>query len=242
MSTHIVNIKANTSHVVHLEKQSKINITNDKIKSSTTQHHFYQKKKQSKSSHSSFNTKVPIVMIPKKTSASAPNTPQQQRRTVLPVKARRVERRKEIVSIKLELSAISSESDDSISSSFSSSLSNSRRKKNNGLVVPIVQNNKRNEQQQQQLRRRSSSSVDIRSTVYAGPTFNNSPAPNTLPIPAFSPPSTIGTNISSIELERQKLSRHSKDLMKILSPQPLKNDFDLDLSEIQRGLRSMLKI
>lgn len=87
--------------------------------------------------------------------------------------------------------------------------------------------------------RRRSSSVDIRSSVYAGPTFNNSPAPNTLPIPAFSPPST---NIGSIELERQKLSRHSKDLMKILSPQPLKNDFDLDLSEIQRGLRSMLKI
>ncbi|GAA5813899.1 hypothetical protein MFLAVUS_007387 [Mucor flavus] len=237
MSTKLVNVKAKNTHVVHLEKPtSVVKITNDKVKN---QYHTNQKKKQQQQIKT---TKVPIV-IPKKTSASAPNTPQLQRRTVLPVKARRVERRKEIASMKIELSAASSESDDSStcasSSSSSSSSTSLKKKKNNNkqrqseqtIVVPVAQK-KRNEQ-----RRRSNSVIDIRSSVYAGPTFNNSPAPSALPMPAFSP-----TLVSIELLEREKLSRHSKDLMNILSPQPLKNDFDMDLSEIQRGLRSMLKI
>ncbi|KAG2229173.1 hypothetical protein INT48_001493 [Thamnidium elegans] len=102
---------------------------------------------------------------------------------------------------------------------------NKQRQSDQAIVVPVVH------------KKRSSSVIDIRSSVYAGPTFNNSPAPSALPMPAFSP-----TLVSIELLEREKLSRHSKDLMNILSPQPLKNDFDMDLSEIQRGLRSMLKI
>ena len=84
--------------------------------------------------------------------------------------------------------------------------------------------------------RRSSAIVDIRGTVYAGPTFSNAPLPSTLPIPAFSPP------MISMELKKQNdLSRHSKDLMNILASRPT-HHFEMDLSEIQRGLRSMLKI
>ncbi|GAA5805240.1 hypothetical protein HPULCUR_010754 [Helicostylum pulchrum] len=229
MSTKLVNVKAKNTHVVHLEKPtSVVKITNDKVK----QHHNSQKKKQQQ--QQTKTTKVPIA-IPKKTSASAPNTPHLQRRTVLPVKARRVERRKEIVSMKIELSAASSESDDSSTcASSSSSVTSLKKKKNNNkqrqsdqaIVVPVVH------------KKRSSSAIDIKSNVYAGPTFNNSPAPSALPMPAFSPPTLVSIEL----LEREKLSRHSKDLMNILSPQPLKNDFDMDLSEIQRGLRSMLKI
>lgn len=137
MSTKLVNVKAKSTHVVHLEKPtSVVKITNDKVKN---QYHTNQKKKQQQIK----TTKVPIV-IPKKTSASAPNTPQLQRRTVLPVKARRVERRKEIVSMKIELSAASSESDDSstcASSSSSTSLKkkNKQRQSEQPIVVPVAQ-------------------------------------------------------------------------------------------------------
>lgn len=55
--------------------------------------------------------------------------------------------------------------------------------------------------------------------VYAGPTFNNAPAPSALPIPAFS---ARGSPIQ----------------------QPLYHypSYETSINEIQRGLRSMLKI
>lgn len=99
---------------------------------------------------------------------------------------------------------------------------------------------------QQRTRRRSSSAVDIRGTVYAGPTFNNAPLPSALPIPAFSP-----AIVSMDVIKQQQLQRHSQHLMNILSPlqhqqvsasATTTSHFERDLSEIQRGLRSMLKI
>lgn len=111
--------------------------------------------------------------------------------------------------------------------------------------VPIFPSQKR---EQQRNRRRSSSVIDIRkSHVYAGPTFNNAPAPSALPIPAFSPTllsvDLITSTTTTITADGEDdLQRHSKDLMNLLSPKPHHREFDSDLSEIQRGLRSMLKI
>ena len=95
---------------------------------------------------------------------------------------------------------------------------------------------------EQRNRRRSSSAIDIRkSHVYAGPTFNNAPAASALPIPAFSP-TLISVNLINTTDGKDDLQRHSKDIMNLLSPKPHHREFDSDLSEIQRGLRSMLKI
>ncbi|KAI8974065.1 hypothetical protein BDB01DRAFT_807390 [Pilobolus umbonatus] len=99
---------------------------------------------------------------------SAPNTPQ-QRRTILPVKARRVDLRKETLTMTEEAEIDSDDSSDMKSG------------------YPYRQS----------------------TTVYAGPTFNNAPAPSALPIPAFIPADNL---------------------------------LSLELSEIQRSLRSMLKI
>jgi hypothetical protein len=106
-------------------------------------------------------------------------------------------------------------------------------------------NSKQNDSQVRN-RRRSSSVIETRSVVYAGPTFNNAPAPSALPLPSFSP------SLVSVELaDDNTLERHSKDLMNILSPAKSSStrvqyqhyrEFDKDLSEIQKGLRSMLKI
>lgn len=96
----------------------------------------------------------------------------------------------------------------------------------------------------------------MRGTVYAGPTFNNAPLPSALPIPAFSPtPIPATTPVSVDVIKQQQLKRHSQNLMNILSsPQyhhqqqqvtvtsTTTSHFERDLSEIQRGLRSMLKI
>lgn len=105
---------------------------------------------------------------------------------------------------------------------------------------------KKKREQQQRNRRRSSSVIDIRRNhvVYAGPTFNNAPAPSALPIPAFSPTFlSVDLITTTTTLDgRDDLQRHSKDLMNLLSPKPYHRDFDSDLSEIQRGLRSMLRI
>ncbi|KAI8048169.1 uncharacterized protein B0P05DRAFT_564760 [Gilbertella persicaria] len=184
----------------------------------------------------------------KKVSASAPTTPQ-QRRTVLPVKQRRVERRKEIKSmteailhLDLPSSSSSSESDDSLDT-LQQKRPNIKKKKSQGnkkhhsaspspvlvhtlsTLITKKESNSRN-------RRRSTSAVDSRSsaTVYAGPTFNNAPAPSALPLPAFS----YSTNTH--------LQQHSRDLMNLLSHSHQERSFEQDLSQIQRDLRSMLKI
>lgn len=72
-------------------------------------------------------------------------------------------------------------------------------------------------------RHRSSSAID--QFMYAGPVFNNSPAPSTLPIPSFSP------TYVSIEVNQP---------IHVSSPPPF--SLEADLSEIQRKLRSLLKL
>ncbi|KAI8882584.1 hypothetical protein K501DRAFT_333932 [Backusella circina FSU 941] len=205
------------------------------------QQHQQQQQKQKQATAQNHNKRV---------SASAPNTPQ-QRRTVLPVKARRVERRKEIVSItealKVELEA-SAESDDS-----DGAVSSSTRPHSHHFTT-----SKDNHSPKIRFRRRSSSAVQLRSTTYAGPTFNNSPAPSALPIPSFSPATTptlisatpSSSSSSSIGSHEVSLEQQSKDLLHLLSCPPQKEEVvlardletDYTLSEIQRGLRSMLRI
>ncbi|KAK4518236.1 uncharacterized protein ATC70_001588 [Mucor velutinosus] len=238
------------------------------------QQHQQEQKPQQKSRKSASNVNNNNVV--KKACVSAPTTPQ-QRRTVLPAKARRVERRKEIVSmteaIKVELDTPSStESDDSSSSSTSHSSpggggggkkagkknhghSNKQQKKvmptiiNATTSTTIISAESTKKREQQRNRRRSSSAIDVRkSHVYAGPTFNNAPAPSALPMPAFSPTLlsvdliTSTTTTLTAANGKDDLQRHSQDLMNLLSPKPHHREFDSDLSEIQRGLRSMLKI
>lgn len=113
------------------------------------------------------------------------------------------------------------------------------------VVINQYNNDSKFNDHQVRNRRRSSSVAETRKNVYAGPTFNNAPAPSALPLPAFSPA------FLSIELVDDTLEKHSKDLMNILSPEKSSSatvqyqhyrEFDEDLSEIQKGLRSMLKI
>ncbi|GAN10951.1 hypothetical protein MAM1_0436c10501 [Mucor ambiguus] len=221
-----------------------------------------QQQKSSKSASTANNNNAV-----KKACVSAPTTPQ-QRRPVLPAKARRVERRKEIVSmteaIKVELDTPSStESDDS-----SSSISHSSPGAGGGGKKAVKKNRGHTNKQQKKAiptiisattsttiisvestKKRSSSVIDVRkSHVYAGPTFNNAPAPSALPMPAFSPTLlsvdliTSTTTTFTAANGEDDLQRHSQDLMNLLSPKPHHCEFDSDLSEIQRGLRSMLKI
>ncbi|KAI8640128.1 hypothetical protein BD408DRAFT_434565 [Parasitella parasitica] len=238
---------------------SKNNVTSIKVSKSNKKPHQnkqQQEEEPKQKSSKAVNVNSNVVCV------SAPTTPQ-QRRTVLPVKARRVERRKEIVSMTEALKAdldtpSSTESDDSTSSS----LDKTQTKKNNGQS--IKQHNKKSiptiinattsttilfaesakkREHQQRNRRRSSSVIDVRNShVYAGPTFNNAPAPSALPIPAFSPTLLSVDIITTTAGGNDDLKRHSKDLMNLLSPKPHHREFDSDLSEIQRGLRSMLKI
>lgn len=62
--------------------------------------------------------------------------------------------------------------------------------------------------------------------VYAGPTFNNAPAPSSLPLPpvfnARGSPTMLPNHVMNTAFEMEQTN--------------------LALSEIQRGLRSMLKI
>jgi hypothetical protein len=82
--------------------------------------------------------------------------------------------------------------------------------------------------------------------VYAGPTFNNAPAPSALPIPAFN---ARGSPINYPQpLYQNPYQQQSIDLMNLINaPQKVVTAYELErtnlaLSEIQRGLRSMLKI
>ncbi|KAG2236212.1 hypothetical protein INT48_003831 [Thamnidium elegans] len=109
------------------------------------------------------------------------------------------------------------------------------------------------EQQQQQqhyqprnhYKYKSSQFVD---QVYAGPTFNNAPAPSALPIPAFNARgSPINYPQPLYHSVNPSLQQQSLDLMNLITPQKVITAYELEktnlaLSEIQRGLRSMLKI
>ncbi|KAG0175296.1 hypothetical protein DFQ28_001825 [Apophysomyces sp. BC1034] len=264
----------------------------------------------------------PKSLPPKKPSSSVPSTPQ-QRRTVLPVKVRRAERRRDIelttdalqnsqVDLELSVSPPSSstsstESDDSDATAKKAVQSKRQKNKRNtqsqlsqkqqvpaASAFPPLQQKKRHDTGR--TRRRSSSAIDLRSQVYAGPTFNNAPAPSALPIPAFHAGATSSTLLPvepfpymrqrtvslNLHLEQQpqqqpprhdyhedifviedyhpshepSLQQQSTELMNLLTPArhyrrqqvPTKlvtsHDLDTDktLSEIQRGLRSMLKI
>ncbi|KAG2213907.1 hypothetical protein INT47_001176 [Mucor saturninus] len=82
--------------------------------------------------------------------------------------------------------------------------------------------------------------------VYAGPTFNNAPAPSALPIPAFN---ARGSPINYPQplYSTHSFQQQSMDLMNLIAPQKVITAYELEktnlaLSEIQRGLRSMLKI
>lgn len=81
--------------------------------------------------------------------------------------------------------------------------------------------------------------------VYAGPTFNNAPAPSALPIPAFN---ARGSPINYQATLYHPFQQQSMDLMNLINaPQKVVTAAELEqtnlaLSEIQRGLRSMLKI
>ncbi|KAL0086675.1 hypothetical protein F4703DRAFT_1848123 [Phycomyces blakesleeanus] len=273
-------------------------------------------------------------------SASAPATPQ-QRRTVMPVKVRRMERRKDIVSMtdalqSAQVDLLSSSPPTSSAESEDSDAQNKRKSHNNNNNNKRQNANQHRRSPQQppapsafpplqkkstglRSRRRSSSAVDVRSQVYAGPTFSNAPAPSALPIPAFTSPEparhrTVSLNLNlqpSVALpsyssvvvreededdeenyyhphqqqqnhhhhhqqqqqqqQQQHHSQHSQhsifsmdplphlqqqsiELMNLLTPTLPRNafparlrtshDFNTDqmLSEIQRGLRSMLKI
>jgi hypothetical protein len=106
---------------------------------------------------------------------------------------------------------------------------------------PIRRNKRNNYYQQQQ-----SSYVD---QVYAGPTFNNAPAPSALPIPAFNARgSPINYPQPLYQSVNPSLQQQSMDLMNLITPQKVVTaayeleKTNLALSEIQRGLRSMLKI
>ncbi|KAI9315225.1 hypothetical protein BX666DRAFT_369503 [Dichotomocladium elegans] len=100
-------------------------------------------------------------------------------------------------------------------------------------------------QQQQQLR---SSMASPMQQVYCGPCFSNAPPPSTLPIPAFH-------HQQHHHVHMDPLKQQSKQLLNLLQPAPTSNfaptpavikaahhPLDTDLSEIQRGLWSMLKI
>ncbi|KAL7316149.1 hypothetical protein PS15m_005284 [Mucor circinelloides] len=107
---------------------------------------------------------------------------------------------------------------------------------------PVRRNKRSNHYQQQQ----QSSYVD---QVYAGPTFNNAPAPSALPIPAFNARgSPINYPQPLYHSVNPSLQQQSMDLMNLITPQKVVNTAyelektNLALSEIQRGLRSMLKI
>ncbi|KAF1796979.1 hypothetical protein V8B55DRAFT_1055668 [Mucor lusitanicus] len=107
---------------------------------------------------------------------------------------------------------------------------------------PVRRNKRSNYYQQQQ----QSSYVD---QVYAGPTFNNAPAPSALPIPAFNARgSPINYPQPLYHSVNPSLQQQSMDLMNLITPQKVVNTAyelektNLALSEIQRGLRSMLKI
>lgn len=84
--------------------------------------------------------------------------------------------------------------------------------------------------------------------VYAGPTFNNAPAPSALPIPAFNARgSPINYPQPLYHSVNPSLQQQSLDLMNLITPQKVITAYELEktnlaLSEIQRGLRSMLKI
>lgn len=85
--------------------------------------------------------------------------------------------------------------------------------------------------------------------VYAGPTFNNAPAPSALPIPAFNARgSPINYPQPLYHSVNPSLQQQSMDLMNLITPQKVVHPAyelektNLALSEIQRGLRSMLKI
>lgn len=123
--------------------------------------------------------------------------------------------------------------EDSSSSSSSSSSEDDK---------PVRRNKRSNYYQQQQ----QSSYVD---QVYAGPTFNNAPAPSALPIPAFNARgSPINYPQPLYHSVNPSLQQQSMDLMNLITPQKVVNTAyelektNLALSEIQRGLRSMLKI
>ncbi|KAI8351755.1 hypothetical protein EDC96DRAFT_518301 [Choanephora cucurbitarum] len=272
---HHKNAGASISNMVVLNKQDPIVSKSyskqlNKFNKKPTEH---GKEKSNKKNHASPPQKK---SMPKKPSASAPTTPQ-QRRTVLPVKQRRAERRKEVKSmtdaaLSLELEISSTESDDSCSDmqqkkplshvqnengSLDKKKNHKKKKQQVSLLPPAVNTTvsvsttllKKREPQRN--RRRSSSAVDFRNsaTVYAGPTFNNAPIPSALPLPVFSP------NNSQVSVVMD-LEQHSKDLLSLLShPQPQRTQhihphyhphyqrsFEQDLSEIQRDLRSMLKI
>ncbi|KAI9022315.1 hypothetical protein CLU79DRAFT_719271 [Phycomyces nitens] len=222
----------------------------------------------------------PIQAPPQRPSSSAPATPQ-QRRTVMPVKVRRMERRKDIVSM---TDALQSAQVDLLSTSppTSSAESEDSDAQNKRKPQRRQHANRRSTQQPPapsafpplqkksanlRSRRRSSSAVDVRSQVYAGPTFSNAPAPSALPIPAFTSPEPARHRTVSLNLHLQPeeedifimdplphLQQQSIELMNLLTPTlprhpfPAKlrtsHDFNNDqmLSEIQRGLRSMLKI
>lgn len=82
--------------------------------------------------------------------------------------------------------------------------------------------------------------ISLDDHVYAGPTFSNAPAPSALPIPAFN---SRGSPINY----QATLQQQSMDLMNLIAPQKVVTAYELEktnmaLSEIQRGLRSMLKI
>ncbi|KAG2205176.1 hypothetical protein INT46_003485 [Mucor plumbeus] len=124
--------------------------------------------------------------------------------------------------------------DEDLSSSSSSSSSEDDK--------PIRRNKRNNHYQQQQ----QSSYVD---QVYAGPTFNNAPAPSALPIPAFNARgSPINYPQPLYHSVNPSLQQQSMDLMNLITPQKVVTaayeleKTNLALSEIQRGLRSMLKI
>ncbi|KAI7903333.1 uncharacterized protein BX663DRAFT_560847 [Cokeromyces recurvatus] len=188
----------------------------------------------------------------KKTTSSAPNTPQKRRK------------KKSVKEITNSESSSCTESDESNVTSKNTnkktkkriqSNSNQKSKKTSALDITITAttsalftNNKhfptnnlirmkRHEHlllresttiHRQRSRRKSTSIIDMRKTsdIYAGPTFtNNAPAPSALPIP-FS-----NTN-----------KQQSRDLLDLLKHKKRHSTHEFDLTEIQKGLRSMLKI
>ncbi|KAI9260023.1 hypothetical protein EDC94DRAFT_660323 [Helicostylum pulchrum] len=104
------------------------------------------------------------------------------------------------------------------------------------------------QQQQQHTRNHYKYKSQFVDQVYAGPTFNNAPAPSALPIPAFNARgSPINYPQPLYHSVNPSLQQQSLDLMNLITPQKVITAYELEktnlaLSEIQRGLRSMLKI
>ncbi|KAI7858267.1 hypothetical protein BDC45DRAFT_565629 [Circinella umbellata] len=204
---------------------------------------FANKKQDWKNNNNNIINNKPSKYNNNPSSSHRPNNQQyqQRRQQVMPVKARRVERKKDIVSMQ---DALRKSQVDLLSTSPVSSSGESENDSDSGF----------------QSRRRNRRASNDGGQVYCGPCFSNAPAPSALPMPpALSSHNPDHDGMFMMD----DLQQQSKELMSLLMPShriqnpsmttmamnsnipprmQTAHSLDNDLSEIQRGLRSMLKM